>query len=281
MTNFFGVMQGRLLPKFKGNFQAHPVGYWQDEFQIASEIGFDCIEFIFDYYKSESNPLLIDTQLDRILLLSKTNNVSVKSICADYFMKSPIFLDDKKINSKNKIILKRLIKNANFLGVTDVIIPLVDNSSILNDDYNQQKASSFLKEVINETELHNVNICLETDLPPRKFLKFVENLKNSKIKINYDTGNSVSLGYKFKEELDLYGHLISNIHIKDRVLGGASVPLGTGDCDFKNFFEYLSKKDYGGLFILQAYRNDDALSSLKPQYNFIRECMGEYLYKNK
>ena len=32
-----------------GNFQAHPVGCWQNEFSIASKFGFDCIEFILDF----------------------------------------------------------------------------------------------------------------------------------------------------------------------------------------------------------------------------------------
>ncbi len=280
MKNFFGIMQGRLLPKFNGNFQAHPLGYWQDEFKIASEFGFDCIEFILDYYKSELNPLLIDSELETISLLSKKNNISIKSICADYFMHSPIFFDDPKTKSQNKKVLKKLIKNANILGVKDIIIPLVDNSSILNDFPSQLKASNFFKEILKETNLIDVNICLETDLPPFRFLEFVQSLNSSKVKINYDTGNSASLGYKFTEELEFYGHLVSNIHIKDRKFGDGSVPLGTGDCNFKKFFEYLSKKNYQGLFILQAYRDDDALTSLRPQYNYIRTCMEKYFYKD-
>ena len=40
-----GVMQGRLLPKYKGRYQAHPLGYWQDEFLIAASFQFDYIEF--------------------------------------------------------------------------------------------------------------------------------------------------------------------------------------------------------------------------------------------
>ena len=44
-----GVMQGRLLPKYQGRYQAHPVGYWKDEFNIASTIGLSFIEFILDY----------------------------------------------------------------------------------------------------------------------------------------------------------------------------------------------------------------------------------------
>ena len=58
MINPIGVMQGRLLPKYQGRYQAHPVGYWQDEFYIASKNGLDCIEFILDFNDAEINPLL-------------------------------------------------------------------------------------------------------------------------------------------------------------------------------------------------------------------------------
>ncbi|MEL0046761.1 MAG: sugar phosphate isomerase/epimerase, partial [Deltaproteobacteria bacterium] len=57
MKNPLGVMQGRLLPKYQGRYQAHPIGYWQDEFPLAAEVGLDCIEFILDYSQAEENPL--------------------------------------------------------------------------------------------------------------------------------------------------------------------------------------------------------------------------------
>ena len=34
MNNNFGIMQGRLLPSFKSQYQAHPIGNWQKEFQF-------------------------------------------------------------------------------------------------------------------------------------------------------------------------------------------------------------------------------------------------------
>ena len=49
MKNLIGTMQGRLLPKYKGRYQAHPIDYWQKEFEIAKNIGLGCIEFIFDF----------------------------------------------------------------------------------------------------------------------------------------------------------------------------------------------------------------------------------------
>ena len=46
-------------------------------------------------------------------------------------------------------------------------------------------------------------------------------------------GNSASLGYDAQEEIDLLGNKIINVHIKDRIRSGTTVPLGTGDTDFK------------------------------------------------
>ena len=44
------------------------------------------------------------------------------------------------------------------------------------------------------------------------------------------------MGYNFKEELDTYAKYVTNIHIKDRVYKGPSVILGTGSCQFEEFF---------------------------------------------
>ena len=58
MSNPIGVMQGRLMPKYLGRYQAHPIGYWQEEFQKAAELELDCIEFILDYNDADQNPLM-------------------------------------------------------------------------------------------------------------------------------------------------------------------------------------------------------------------------------
>ena len=55
--NKLGIMQGRLLPKYQGRYQAHPIGYWQDEFEMVAGLGLDCIEFILDFNDAEENPL--------------------------------------------------------------------------------------------------------------------------------------------------------------------------------------------------------------------------------
>ena len=280
MKNLFGVMQGRLLPKYLNKYQAHPIGYWQDEFKIASDLNFDCIEFIFDFEKHNLNPLFFDSGLDSILENSKKNKILVKSICADYFMESPIFIENLSVQNENFRVLKKIIINSQKIGIKDIVIPLVDKSSILGSLKKQFSVSSFLKKICVDLRGCDVNICLETDLPPQQFINFVKDINEPQIKINYDIGNSVSMGYSYREELDAYSNLITNIHIKDRLFNGSSVTLGDGDTDFKGFFSYLSKKTFKGIFIMQAFRDNDPVTSLIPQNEFIISCMNKYFYNN-
>jgi len=76
-------MQGRLLPKYNGRYQAHPVDYWYDEFSIAADLGLDCIEFILDFNDAEENPWLKRGGIDEIKLLVAKTGVSMRTICAD------------------------------------------------------------------------------------------------------------------------------------------------------------------------------------------------------
>ena len=90
MKNPLGVMQGRLLPKYHGRYQAHPVGYWQDEFAEAAKAGLDCIEFILDYNQVEENPFFSHSGRQQIRKLRESTGVQVYSVCADYFMEAPL-----------------------------------------------------------------------------------------------------------------------------------------------------------------------------------------------
>ena len=119
MTNKFGIMQGRLLPKLNSRYQAHPIGYWQDEFLIAKKLKLDLIEFIFDFNDYLSNPLMsIDgKEIDKIICQT---GVEVKTICADYFMEAPIHSQNDYV-SKKVFRFKQLIKYASHLSITDIV----------------------------------------------------------------------------------------------------------------------------------------------------------------
>ena len=127
-------MQGRLLPKFQGKFQAHPIGYWSDEFQLAANLGFDCIEFILDFDQVSENPLLVDAGLIQIQKLIADTGIRVLSVCADYFMMAPLHSSDTDIAQTSLEVLNQLMYACAVLGATELVIPCVDASSVRNKD---------------------------------------------------------------------------------------------------------------------------------------------------
>ena len=51
------VMQGRLVPPEGGYFQSFPRVRWRDEFVFAKNAGLNAIEWIYDEYGEDANPL--------------------------------------------------------------------------------------------------------------------------------------------------------------------------------------------------------------------------------
>ena len=100
-------------------------------------------------------------------------------------------------------------------------------------------------------------------------MDLLSRFQSERVTINYDIGNSASLGYNPVEELNAYGSMISDIHIKDRLLGGGPVVLGEGDADFISFFNKLKEFNYKGPFIMQAYRDENGVEIFKKQLNWI------------
>ena len=270
-------MQGRLLPKYNNRYQAHPVGYWENEFKIASEIGLDLIEFILDKNDYKINPLLTSSGQSEIKAITTNKCVKVRSICADYFMTAPLHSNNSNVVKLSLEVFVQLIKSADKLEIKDIVLPCVDQSSI-KDEKLRGRFIEVLKDVLDFANENKVNISLETDLNPKQFNDLIEKLNSPCIKVNYDIGNSASLGYKFEDELESYGGIISDIHIKDRILYGGSVILGQGNADISGFLRHLRRYDYKGPFIMQAYRDNEGITVFKKQFKWFKRVLKENFY---
>ena len=244
-----GIMSGRLSPPKNNQIQCFP-STWESEFSLARDCGFDSIEWIFDL---ESNPILDSSGRSLIKSLSKQNNLQINSICCDYFMKKKLFDVSSNELEKNLQTLSDIIYACNYLEIKKIEIPLIDSSSLKSEFHKSQLIDS-IKKIIPLLS-SNTFIVLETDLAPYNFKIFLENFDSNKIMANYDTGNSTSFGYSVKEEFGNYGKYISNIHIKDRIFHGKTVPLGTGDTNFDLFFSEISKINYFDELIINIILN--------------------------
>jgi hexulose-6-phosphate isomerase len=253
MKHNIGIMQGRLVPPVGGELQAFPRGNWADEFANAAQAGLDCIEWIFDLGTEDENPIWTDGGDETLRGLIDGNGVALRSVCADYFMRCPLLHADAPEMSRRRDVLFRLIERAALVGAGRIVVPFVDASSIRSEQ-DSEAAVEHLRAGATEAAARGMELHLETDFGPTDFADFLDLVDRPNIRVNYDSGNSASLGFAPAEELAAYGDRLGSVHIKDRKLGGGSVPLGQGDTDFAALFGALRRLDYAGDFILQAAR---------------------------
>jgi len=252
---FFAVMQGRLVPPEGGRFQSFPCARWRDEFALAAQARLSGIEWIFDLCGEDVNPLISDTGIAEMLALSQQTGIAVRSLCADYFMDKPFLRTTQ--SERRQLIQKMewLLSRCKLLGIGRIVIPFVDNSRIEGPDEEAQ-AISILRTILPAAEVNGVELHVETSLGPQAFAALLEQCPHPSVRVNYDSGNSASLGYSVSEEFAAYGHRIGSVHIKDRKLGGGTVPLGTGAADLPSLFRGLAALNYSGDYVLQIARSD-------------------------
>jgi len=256
-----GIMQGRLSPAVNGRIQAFPAENWCLEFERAKALKLDDIEWILES-PLKANPLWTESGLTEIRSAMKNSGVRVDFICADYFMESPFVRMSPEKLAHNRSVLMKTIDAAAILGVKGIEIPCVDASAI-HSRAEEDELASAIEPCLDYAAGKRVEIGLETSLPPDRFRALLERIKHPVLKANYDTGNSASLGYNPKEEIDAYGKWINNVHIKDRILGGSTVPLGTGHADIPRFLKLLKLSGYSGGFVLQAARGADDVATAR------------------
>lgn len=266
----YGVMQGRLSKKIGNKIQAFPEKNWKAEFSKAKSLGLKSIEWTLDYKNLKQNPILTLKGQSQIKRLTKKNSIKINSITGDCFMQNPFW--KKKNNQKLLNDLIKIIQSCKILGIKFIVVPLVDNGSIVNknDENNLIKSCKYVFKYIKNS---NVRIIFESDFSPQKLKKFIKKFDKKYFGINYDSGNSAGMGYKIDDEFKNYGKYIYNVHIKDRLKYGKTVRLGHGNANFLKLFKNLKKIKYSRELILQTARskNNRHLDEIKINLKYLKK----------
>jgi len=249
------VMQGRLLPPSDGCFQCFPRKHWREEFPLAAEAALDAIEWIYDFPGESDNPLGTDNGLAEMRLVSEKCAIAVVSVCADYFMECPLAKAGAAEQEERVNKLLWLLGRCKLAGIRRVVLPFVDNSRI-DSDAEEAQAVEVLRRVLGHAEKADIELHLETSLDPKRFGSLLAKLSHPYLKVNYDSGNSASLGYDVREEIAAYGDRIGSLHIKDRIRSGGTVPLGTGNAEIPALLSQLFRIGYKGDFVMQIARGE-------------------------
>ncbi len=256
MTIEVGIMQGRLLPRAGGRFQAFPADGWRDEFPRARAAGLACIEWIYEEPNEGRNPLGTDDGIAEIHALAREHGVAVRSVCADYYMTRRLVAPDGQPERANQEHLDWLVGRMAKLGAAYAVLPFVDSSSLASEA-ERATAVGVMRAAAAAARRHRVELHVECDLQPEAFAALLDAVGEPLVKANYDIGNSASLGYAPREELGAIGRHLGSVHVKDRLRGGGTVPLGTGAADLRASFAMIRASGFSRWFILQAARGED------------------------
>ena len=248
-----GFMQGRFSPVEEGKIQVFPWQRWRDEFVMARKHRFSLMEWVVEQNRLSENPLMSSSGRIEIKRLMQDNNVAIESVTCDTYIEEPFFKATKLYSVQLVDDFKRIIESCVDIGIDKIIVPLVDKGSLQNKNQ-EDRLLKGMDAVIPLLEDSNAMIVFESDFGPSRLKSFIDRFKPAYFMINYDTGNSASLGYDFKEEFASYGDRIKNVHIKDRKFKGTTVPLGEGDTEIAGVLGALHANGYVGNYILQTAR---------------------------
>ena len=250
MNGKIGFMQGRLSPLRNGRIQSFPWETWQDEFETAADLNIRKLEWTIDSENFASNPILTLIGREEVRRLKTLYKMETPSVTCDYFMENPPWKSDSE---HLFMCIESILMGMTEIGAKILVIPLVDNSSPSNANEFSQVVHFFTR-MSNLLLTNDLKIAFETDLGPQAFADFLGNFDGESFGVNYDIGNSASFGFNPREEFAAVGPRILNVHVKDRVLGGTTVPLGSGNADFPTVFQCLNEHEYVGNLIMQTAR---------------------------
>lgn len=253
--SMMGIMSGRLSPPIENKIQAFPYHNWREEFPLAKEMGFECVEWIFEIPNMEINPICTDSGIAEMRRLSEQNGVKIASMVADNFMFERLFGNDEAEIRRAEDRLIFLIQQAHKAGISILELPLMGYASV-REKHTQNQVVNNLQQALQLAEKFNVMLSLELDLPPDDFRYLLNEISHPYIGVNYDMGNSAMFGFDHVQEIAMLGEFIVNVHIKDGIQGGGTVPLGSGDTNFHGVLNALKNANYTGDYIFQAARED-------------------------
>lgn len=254
MRDRIGFMQGRLCDQVDGKIQAFPWDSWRDEFPAARDLDIPLMEWTLDQERLHENPFMTLAGQTAIRDLCSRHGLAIPSVTGDCFMQAPYYKAATPAVERELLSdFAAIVTSCAALGVRYIVFPLVDAGRIENASQ-ESRLREGLNKIAPLARQLRVKIIFESDLPPPLLRQFIASLERDVFGINYDIGNSAALGFSPAEEFAAYGDFVDNVHVKDRVLGGTTVPLGTGNADLAGVFKILKRRGYAGNFILQTAR---------------------------
>lgn len=250
--NHLSLMQGRLVKPLNRPIQEFPLKDWKKELDLLLKLNFKNIEWVVDRASYKENPLVFDNQALETLM--KNKNLSISAVSNDYFLDTANSYDNITFSDLLTSIemQQELINNIGEHKKYILVMPFIENASLKK--YSKKQVEKLLEVLLSFKSNYKLDYALELDIDRSEITHKLGKFLGNRIFINLDVGNTVSFGFDIKSEIDDLSHFILNVHLKDRIINGPTVPLGTGDTRIKEIIKLLTAAGYKGTYTLQFAR---------------------------
>jgi hexulose-6-phosphate isomerase len=251
------VMQGRLSASETGALQEFPRREWEEEFPRAATAGLAGIEWLYDEYGADANPLETDGGIARMQELTAAHGVSVRSLCAHWFVQHSVC--DEEGLARLEWLLRRCAR----AEIRRIVVPFLERSEIRDE----ARTGALVQRALSSCEQTGVELLIETTLKPDRVAALVEPLGHPLLGINYDSGDAEPGG------ITVLGPWIRGVHLKDRDRSGTNVSLGHGTVDFATVMSSLASVGYSGDLVLETPRpvRGEEVASAAKAVCFVRQ----------
>jgi len=122
----------------------------------------------------------------------------------------------------------------------------------------------------------NVTFASETGAEPAEELKkFLDELAQEGIGVNYDPANLTMKGWDHLEGVNLLKDYIVHTHAKDGLFGQPKeVPLGTGDVKFEQWIDNLNSIGFTGFLAIEREAGDNPEKDIKEAVEYLKSLRG-------
>ena len=257
--NRFGITQGRLtLPK-NDELQCFPDD-WENEFEVAQNLGLGFIELLAERSFNSSNPIWSNSGREKIISKAQKNNLLVYSSCTDYIISNSILLDETIAE------IKLFIDASSKVGCKLVILPLFGESHISFENF--KELIKTLQHIGRYCIDKNIVIGIESPCTPDEIIYLLKSVQLKNVRCVFDTGNRALISENVANEIRQLSDWICHAHIKDKDHNDQNVVLGTGLINFKQIFDAFADIGYKGPFVFETVRGRDPIMTAKYNINF-------------
>lgn len=118
--------------------------------------------------------------------------------------------------------------------------------------------------------------CVDFTYVPAHFLKICERIRDTDIRVNFDTGNVTAFGEDPMEVLPSVLGMVETIHVTDMAQKGVFSPttIGTGVTPNREVFRYLKENGFEGWLCIEE-ASGQGLEGIRDVYHYVKNLWEE------